>query len=221
MTLVQAERIHPTTEQRQKKTPTGSYLNIVFWPRVQHCCNVALVMNGDEQPTRRNKTRTHRETRQSDSELNKGHRYCVSLYRLILPICLGEWGLCSKPQQFRGPCSGPLSTSLLQKESAGLRVVHTWSLCSPEHSSFLPLDQAHRTPKFSGQTAPVQLSGTVTGTRTYGLRCPEVDEAFCSGGWSWGWAEGWAVHCEPVFSLPLESENSKFKPDLPIMKVYL
>jgi hypothetical protein len=36
---------------------TGSYLNIVFWPRVQHCCNVALVMNGDEQPTRKNKTK--------------------------------------------------------------------------------------------------------------------------------------------------------------------
>lgn len=57
----------------------GSYLNIVFWPRVQHCCKVALVMNGDKQPTRRNKTRTQREARQSDWEYSKDCKYCGSL----------------------------------------------------------------------------------------------------------------------------------------------
>jgi hypothetical protein len=36
---------------------TGSYLNVFFWPRVQHCSNVASVMDGDKQPTR--ETNTH------------------------------------------------------------------------------------------------------------------------------------------------------------------
>lgn len=35
-------------------------------------------MNGDKQPTRRNKIRTHREARQSDWEHSKDCKYCGS-----------------------------------------------------------------------------------------------------------------------------------------------
>lgn len=42
-----------------------------------------------------------------------------------------------------------------------------------------------------------------------------VCEVPCSGRWRWRWEEEWAASCEPVFSVPLESENSKVKLGLP------
>lgn len=71
---------------------TGSYLNIVFWPRVQHCCQVTLVMNGDEQPTMRKKIHTGK---LGDQIRNRAKPMSSTLpHHVILSMDLGERDPC-------------------------------------------------------------------------------------------------------------------------------
>lgn len=73
---------------------------------------MALVMNGDKQPTRRNK-HTHTEKPGSQIRTRAKTTDTVCHCDLILPLGPGKRGPCPKPQELRGPCSGLLSISPL------------------------------------------------------------------------------------------------------------
>lgn len=112
-------------------------------------------MNGDKQPTRRNKTRTHRETRQSDQEQSKEHRYCVSL-SLNIALRPGQEGPCLKPQQLRGPCSFSISP-LCRARSPRCQGLYTPGTCA--HQS-LHAPSSHIGPQNSvADWPPMPLSG--------------------------------------------------------------
>lgn len=114
--------IPPT--RRAIAVKAGSYLDIVLWPGVQHGCKVALVMNGDEQPTRKQK-HAHKEKPGSQygnkaNTLSTGSN-CIADF---CPQPHGRWIL--------SQCSGGswcLSQLLLSVES-GVRWLKGMPTCS-------------------------------------------------------------------------------------------